>query len=678
MPFIVDPLAAVRESWAFDGLELNDGDIFQIEPGGDILPAPKRVDLISSADADGQIPAEPPHVDALVMTFRIRVINGGGMDDALTKLRQLIAKLDECEQNIDGLPLVNTPQNSTSTFTFDVLIGELTGLPRDLSGSDTGWFLAKPVLTIKLTCKPFARGDEEGPIGTTTSSAPLLELVCDDVKGDVTADARLVVTDAANKERRYVEWGREWRYYDAGGPSPLLLDSEDLVTTGFAGVQATRAGGYRRVGATHDTIEATLLTVPMALCGTGAQPHIGTFRVKARIWATSPDEYWRLSYQEGDGPFRAGAWVQPIVAGGYSIVDLGLITINPVTLGTQRWIGRIEAYSTKPGGETAGIDYLRLGPAEAAGHARANYTDEPGIVIAHDEFTGTTAGDPLDGRAAPSGGTWDTSGSATDFEFSDHGFGTASEEVKRTTVSDSGFRFGIVGPSSAADVEAGVMGLIVFQGAIGGVVARWSDVNNFLAALITADVIDQRNDRLELQAYIGGVQTISVSVLTSLTAQSPYAIRLVCYASGRIIAVAFDASGAAVGQIDQLVPALPPAGQAGIVDYNPLASANTRYYENFYVATPPVEQIACFADQSIEFSSDDTLRANAAGTVYGRPKIRRGARFFLPPAGDKGRSTRVAVAAFRNDIETAADVPLGDSLTAEVFYTPRYRIVGQP
>jgi hypothetical protein len=76
------------------------------------------------------------------------------------------------------------------------------------------------------------------------------------------------------------------------------------------------------------------------------------------------------------------------------------------------------------------LDYLILVPqADGYGKARARR------LVAYDTFTGTTAGGALNTRVAPLGGTWATSGDATDFVFSDNFLGTdAVESLSRTVV----------------------------------------------------------------------------------------------------------------------------------------------------------------------------------------------------------------------------------------------------
>jgi hypothetical protein len=59
------------------------------------------------------------------------------------------------------------------------------------------------------------------------------------VTGDVPALGRLIVTDTATQSRRHVEWGLEGPLTYNSATS-LLVDSDNMVTTGFAGRRRSR------------------------------------------------------------------------------------------------------------------------------------------------------------------------------------------------------------------------------------------------------------------------------------------------------------------------------------------------------------------------------------------------------------------------------------------------------
>jgi hypothetical protein len=118
------------------------------------------------------------------------------------------------------------------------------------------------------------------------------------------------------------------------------------------------------------------------------------------------------------------------------------------------------------------------------------------------------------------------------------------------------------------------------------------------------------------------------------------------------------------------------SGKSGFLDYNSSAQAITRYYDNFYTATPATEPVCCYSGQSIEFRSDTVLREDSTGAYAGQPPEYTGNWFSPPNAGGPGRKTRIAVLARRNNTQTAADDFIADSTVVQASFTPRYLVVG--
>lgn len=311
------------------------------------------------------------------------------------------------------------------------------------------------------------------------------------------------------------------------------------------------------------------------------------------------------------------------------------------------------------------------------GRARATYAHRAGVLTALDDFTGTTAGAALNGRVAPIGGTWATSGATTDFVAADAP-GAGVETVSRATTSDAfPGRQAIVGTATFSDAEAGVdfysapdTGAPRHQ-----VVVRYVDASNFLRAEVSAT-----NQQLLIWQRVAGVETLLAWVGTPNVRLAWHSLRIVAYASGQCRAHLLKGGNViaeAVGQSATLATGGALAsGKAGFGDLNPI-SAVTRYYDNFYRATPAPEPIVCHSGQSIEFRHDTVLREDATGTYSGPPPEYVGARFYVPNAGGPARKARLAVITRRNDVETSADDELTgnatmDATTVTVWATPRY------
>jgi hypothetical protein len=669
---------SILETLTLDGLAFNDATVLSLD-SLDMTPPPELEEWVKGADSDGAILARPPKCDNRVITAGIQIEPQASKDLALAKIGLIVDKLKEAQRNANGIALAWTPANATiSPITFRCLSGQITGLPIDWQ---SGWLAEAPLLQVKLTCLPFGEG-VEALLGTVTSIDRLVTLELAGVAGDVDALARLVVTESSVTpiHRRYIAWGRESRWYPTSSPPALTLDSASMVTTGFAGASAAAGSAYA-----GSAIVCIMRRQVQAVCGLGNLTHVGAFRAHLRFYASGKDIAIRLKYQTLDGPFRSLSYKVPVVVG-WNHVDLGLITIPQTTLGTQRWTGRIEAYSTAVGGEELDIDVLHLVPAEAFARARATYAYVPGVVAAYDEFTSITAGTVLNARAAPSAGspTWATSGSTTDYTAADAPAAT-DETMRRSTTSDSGVgRLARLGATNYSNVEVAVDlwhdeddGASFYQ----GLLARYVDSSNYLRV--------HRNcgtGIVTVYKRVAGVETSLATVQGSQRQATWRTLRVVVFASGRGVVTIIDRDGGALAyaHFSDFVLATGgtlATGLPGIIDQDPSAGAGfVRCFDNFYVATPPAEPVVCHAGQSIEFRGDSTLREDSTGTYAGPPPEAIGARFTLPCAGGPGRKTRIGVITRINDIETAADDDIVAStfmrqITVDVYGKPRYLVV---
>jgi hypothetical protein len=266
-------------------------------------------------------------------------------------------------------------------------------------------------VTIAMKAKPYWYGTET-LTSTTSSSTPFVTAELVNNSGDVPALGRLIITDTATQSRRHVEWGLEGPLtYNAS--TSLLIDSDDMVTSGFGGTATTQSGAYDPNASGNSVIGITARTTPAAVAGTGNLSHIGAFRVIARVYSDASTLETRLSWRESDGTLISNSWKPHRGNSLWQELDLGSVSISAVLAGTQRWTGQFEMRTTS-GTATARLDYAVLVPVSAGyGKARGTYTYSPGVLSGLDDFSAITAA--LDADTADLGGTWATSGSATDF-----------------------------------------------------------------------------------------------------------------------------------------------------------------------------------------------------------------------------------------------------------------------
>jgi hypothetical protein len=557
-----------------------------------------------------------------------------------------------------------------NSVTFYVLSGSIDGLPISLTGDDAGWFLRAPVITVKLICKPFGYGT---PVTSSTASSatPFVTMTIAAQAGDVPAEGRLLVTDAATQNRRYVEWGLQQRYYDS--LTSLMVESDDLVTSGYSGFQTTRTGAYD-VGGGNTVVRGTLIGSPTAICASGTLSHVGSYRVKARVYASVATEYIRFSWQEGDGPYRANSYVTPPVGGTFSEVDLGLVSVPSKTLGTQRWQGRVEAYTSgTPGTDTLDVDYLVLIPAdEGYGRARGEVTpDTPTVPSARDEFNQTSGA--LVGKTAPIGGVWAGVGDTDDFSVDST---TATLQRTIAAIDTGNGRFDTLPTSmTTAAVRCDVMSTNDTNIFKLGVVTRLVDVNNWFRAFL--NVFD---NQFIVQKNIAGTPTVLWTTTDStLSANQWYTISLVVDAAGRWWAgyaprgaqLIFTARG-----IDTTLATggVLASGNPGVTEQSNTSAAGTRSWDNFAAWVPTIPTVI-YSGRVAEVRSDGAIRQDSTGIYYGPVPAYRGSRFLVPAAGDENRTSRIFVKAHRSDIEFESSDNVTDNLTIQTIVTPRYVVV---
>lgn len=669
---------AANEGLTLDTLDLNDATSYVLEALS-MPPPKKRPEWVSGGDTDGAILGRDPLYENREVVARIRIVAQSTMDLALAKIAAIGDKLEEAERNQTGVALQWTPADATlTTGTFRCLSGEITDLPVQVDGDGAGWFVKSPIITVTMTCDPFMRGAEASAGTTSASTLPLVTLELTGVAGDVPAEGRLVVTDAASQSRRLIRWGVESRFYPTSSPPGLILDSDSLVTSGFSGVGTTRAGAYDPGAAGNSTVRATVSTQVSAVCGTGVLTHVGTFHVFARMWFTGDTTLTRLSWQDGDGPLRSNTWVAPQTTAAWVDVDLGIITTTTAVSGTQKWLGRIDSYDTLSAVNTLDVDYIYLIPAqEGYGQARASYSYQPGVLLGRDEFNTLASGTVLNARVAPLGGTWTTSGSATDLAAADAPLAT-DETIARSTVSDGAFpanaRHARLGASNFTDIEVGVdIRFTAANLAIGlGAFARWVDASNFL---VFGNLVGA--DSPGIYMYVAGSLVARYDFTSEVAINTWARLRMIVFATGVATASLLDANNSVIetGSLASSVIATGgtlATGRPGFLDTNLGAAACTRYYDNFYMATPTPEPIAIYSGRTAEIRSNMAIRSDSTGTYYGDVPAYRGSRFYVPPAGTRARKTRIAVMARRNDVVTTTDDQIADSTTIQALLTPRF------
>lgn len=668
--------------FSLNGVSLNDETNYALE-ALDLTPPKKKPEWAQAADGDGAGLIRTPLFENRLIKATIRVAPQSSMDNALAKIGVITDLLQESEKNPEGIPLTYTPAGGTKTITFYPLTGEVVNLPMVMEGVEAGWYANVPRLMVEMTCKPFGYGAEVEAAAAKSIETGLsvVTLTVPTVAGDVPAEGRLVVKDTATVGRRFVEWGLENRYYNAA--TALILDSEDMTPVGGTQVTAP-TGAYKRAGATKNSILTVLLPEPTICCETGVLKHVGTFRVKARVYAAvgagaESKTQVRLSWQDGEGPFRANTWAKPPIANTLAEVDLGTITISPAITGTQRWSGRIEAYA--PGQpavwENLYVDYLTFIPAaEGYGKARGVQSTAPGTVSAFDNFTTGTLSGSLNARTPAVGAAWATSGATTDWAV-------ASAQAQRKTKSDAERRIGVIGAAigNGRATATFSVGALAVGGAVSvGAIVRWVNATNYAFMLGEfSRVTGSYRCVFKLGVVVAGVTTIlGEGAQEGAFSEKEVTITETASLDGALsgsIALPTGSFSLAGSHTSIATGGALASGKGGVLDQNANTAETVRLIKSLNVSTLPAIPYCIQPSRTMEVRSDSAIVADSTGAYFGPVPQYRGSRFFVPQDGSANRTSRILVKADRNDLEVSDEQTIADAFTAQIFATPRYHVI---
>jgi len=258
--------------------------------------------------------------------------------------------------------------------------------------------------------------------------------------------------------------------------------------------------------------------------------------------------------------------------------------------------------------------YLQLSGSAAISQPSSSLKQSlatPWATVASDNFTGTTSGAALNARVAPVGGTWATSGDATDFVFSDViWIAPGSESLARTGGSGSGGRHAVVGSVNYTDTDVSVTTYNAggATDVLMAVVARWVNATNHLRLVIPSAY----PVFIRIEQVVAGVVTVLGTAATSIDSNTVARIRLTVYASGRVVGQVLTLSGS--NPLSALVEGFSTAlasggalqsGKPGLWDLRTSAGSEIRYYDDFVTTAPAVSPTASHPNFTYEGASLD-------------------------------------------------------------------------
>jgi hypothetical protein len=520
------------------------------------------------------------------------------------------------------------------------------------------------------------------------------------ITGNYPGRVRIVADEDQGQTQLGLVWGFRSRYYDAASTAALTYQAEALTPLDAAGTVALTgaSGGTVMQHSTLRTDWTGVLSTTM-LAGTADLTHQGTYRCWARCYSissTPPDV--RLVWRLGDfvNPTENTRAAIPSTSN-FHWLDLGEIRLDAVPTGTHKWKGQVHAIGGTANSHVA-VDAVHFVPVDDGyGVLRAPQT-APTITSYSglDSFTVTTAGTALNGRTAPSGGAWVTSGDATDFAFTDTVNSITGEAAKRSTTGGTNGRFAILGTTNyaAVSVECSVN---VDNGVAPGPFPELGVIAH-LRAVIYRDsgAVGGARTYLEIQEMLAGTKTViaqtsSTSVLAQEFFNSLFKIQLTVTAAGFATAT-WSALGVNVGlgggatangtvllttgvsRSSLVTGGTLATGKPGFYDLYAGATAGLdRYYDDFRVAIFPDLDATMYPNQSVELRTEGIFRENSAGNTYAHaPHV--GDLPRIPPSGLESRKVELYVKGSRGDFDQIADTGI-DDISAQVFYRPTWLLI---
>jgi hypothetical protein len=267
----------------------------------------RREELVASLDASGAVPFRVAPRDNREVTARLRLLDAATMNAAMDSIGALEALLNEAERFAaddpddpvtDLVRLVYTPADSTRSFSLIVYGGDITGIPRTLSGEDAGFFIKRPVVTIRAICDPLAYGaGVTSPTRTTwldttvsgTDTATSVKVPASgSIAGDVSPWTRVLLEDDASQARNRIVLGLR-QGEGSVIPSIAVGDLTAVVGTVSSGVMTatstewvvaaqlarqTRTGSFRVY--LHDATSASTGSVRLIVAPAGSSRRTGT------------------------------------------------------------------------------------------------------------------------------------------------------------------------------------------------------------------------------------------------------------------------------------------------------------------------------------------------------------------------------------------------------------------
>jgi hypothetical protein len=255
--------------------------------------------------------------------------------------------------------------------------------------------------------------------------------------------------------------------------------------------------------------------------------------------------------------------------------------------------------------------------------------------VAFDNFTGTTAGNALNGRTAPLGGAWATSGDTTDFTFTD----TPQEGVERFTTTFTNGRTALLGTTAYTETDASAV-VSSIQSDIDsniGLLTRYVDASNYVRADLKVSGALLGGAFVTVSIVVAGSPTILDGGVFSHTPGTLYTLRVILTSGGGMLATLSSGSTvvSSVSTVDSRLATggVLASGRVGLRDAAS-GSPTRRFYDSVSMKTPPNKTLAPTGFTYYNTSLEQTViwRTSSLSASFPRGGITLGWDEAFPPA----------------------------------------------
>ena len=226
------------------------------------------------------------------------------------------------------------------------------------------WQGIEPGVKLVLECLPDFYGDMV-TLDTISASGETQAVLQQGgvpavIGGDYLGRAQITVINGSATAQYGLIWGFRAHNYSSATAAGMIWPAASTLTPA-AGATVSALSGARGGQTIAKSVSGAWADVAY-----GSGTHVGSYRVKARVYSASSGVQLRLGWAIGDRSHGL-QFSSPVTVPGptaFYLVDLGQVRFDPLPIGAQQWAYAIQA--TQPSGASATVylDMLYLQPLD--------------------------------------------------------------------------------------------------------------------------------------------------------------------------------------------------------------------------------------------------------------------------------------------------------------------------